>query len=72
MSPKLLPITAKVVIQLLRDNGFVESGQKGSHLKLHHPVLNMTTIVPVHNNKTLPVGLLKAIEQQTGVSMPRG
>jgi mRNA interferase HicA len=72
MSPKLLPTTAKVVIRLLLANGFIETGQKGSHLKLHHPLLNITTIVPVHHHKTLPIGLLKAIEQQTGVSMPRG
>jgi hypothetical protein len=40
------------------------SGQEGSHVEMKKG--SNTTIIPVHGNKDLKKGLIKAIEKQTG------
>ncbi len=52
--------TAKDVLRVLRKNGFVLVGQKGSHKKLRHQN-GAQVIVPDHGNKPLPIGTLKSI-----------
>ena len=60
-------LTAKQVIKRLKAEGFVEASQNGSHLKLFNVDTRQTAIVPVHSNKIIPIGTLKAIEKQSGV-----
>ena len=67
MSPRTPRLTAKQVIKQLKDAGFIAIGQTGSHLKLFHQETRRTAIVPIHSNKIIPMGTLKAIEKQSGV-----
>ncbi|NEO85711.1 MAG: addiction module toxin, HicA family [Spirulina sp. SIO3F2] len=68
MSPRTPRLNAKAVIKQLKAAGFVEVSQKGSHLKLFNPETRRTAIVPVHSQKAMPIGTLKAIEKQSGVT----
>lgn len=61
-------LTAKQLLRILRRHGFVEVGQRGSHVKLRHADGRYTT-VPVHPGRTIPTGLLRAILKQTGLTV---
>ena len=52
--------SASDVIRVLRRNGFVQIGQKGSHQKWRHPD-GRQVIVPAHGSKLIPIGTLKSI-----------
>jgi mRNA interferase HicA len=67
MSPKSPRLNAKQVIIQLKDAGFLEASQSGSHLKLFNPESRRTVIVPIHSNKIIPVGTLKSIEKQADI-----
>ncbi|MEL6439856.1 MAG: type II toxin-antitoxin system HicA family toxin [Cyanobacteria bacterium J06621_8] len=67
MSPRTPRLTAKQVIRQLKKSGFTEISQTGSHLKLFNQETRCTAIVPIHSNKIIPLGTLKAIEKQSGV-----
>ncbi|MBI2462871.1 MAG: type II toxin-antitoxin system HicA family toxin [Candidatus Spechtbacteria bacterium] len=62
-------LTARQVIRILRDNGFVLSRQRGSHMIWHNPQTNASVPVPLHgNNKSIPQGTLLAIVKQSGLA----
>lgn len=61
-----MPVTPKQIIKLLKDNGFEEVSQKGSHLKLRNPTTGRQTIVPMHA-KDIPPGTERAILKQAGL-----
>jgi len=66
----LLPaLTARQVLKALKQAGFVEDRQKGSHLVLIHPISNARTVVPIHAGKTIKKPLLRAIIQDAGLSV---
>lgn len=67
MSPKSPRLNAKQVIAQLKDAGFVEVSQSGSHLKLFNVETRRTAIMPVHTSKVLPLGTLKSIEKQADI-----
>lgn len=69
MSPKLPRLTAKELVKALKDLGFYEHHQKGSHLILKHPNRNCRVTVPMHSGKTLKLGTLKSILEQAEVSV---
>ncbi len=52
--------TANDVIRVLRRNGFVQVGQKGSHQKWRHADRRQV-IVPIHGSKLIPIGTLRSI-----------
>ena len=58
-----MPISGKEVVRRLEQLGWEVVGQRGSHVKLRKG--KRGTIVPVHGNKSLKRGLLRAIEKQT-------
>lgn len=66
--PKSPRLTAIQVIKQLKAAGFSEVSQNGSHLKLFNPENRRTVIVPIHSNKMIPIGTLKAIEKQSGIN----
>jgi predicted RNA binding protein YcfA (HicA-like mRNA interferase family) len=68
MSPKKKRLKAKQVVKILQANGFVVVDQEGSHVKLFNPGTRKQTIVPYHQGKDLKIGLLCAIEKQSGVN----
>jgi predicted RNA binding protein YcfA (HicA-like mRNA interferase family) len=67
MSPRTPRLTAKQIIKQLKNSGFIEIGQTGSHLKLFNQETRRTAIVPIHISKIIPLGTTKAIEKQSGV-----
>ncbi len=67
MSPKSPHLTAKEIIKQLKNNGFIEVKQTGSHLKLFNSETKRSTIVPIHSSKIIPLGTLKSIEKQSGI-----
>ncbi len=60
-------IDAIRMIKALKRLGFIETGQKGSHVLLEHPVSKAQTSVPMHGGD-LKRGLMKAILRQAGLS----
>ena len=58
---------SRAILKTLRENGFKKVSQKGSHVKLTDG--KKTVIVPVHGSNDIPLGTLKNIEKQSGVSL---
>ena len=61
-----MPLSPQKMIRLLKQNGFIEVSQNGSHKKMYHPVTKRTVIVPIHS-KALKKGLEQAILKQAGL-----
>lgn len=61
-----MPITAKQMIRLLKENGFIEVRQVGSHKRFENPVTGKATSVPYHC-KDLTKGTEQAILKQAGL-----
>jgi predicted RNA binding protein YcfA (HicA-like mRNA interferase family) len=59
---------AREVIRILRRQGFMLIGQKGSHQKWRH-ANGRQVIVPMHGNKPIPLGTLKSIIEGSGLGM---
>lgn len=60
-------LSAKHLIKLLEQNGFILKRAKGSHQLFYNPVTNKTVIVPVHGSKDLKKGTFMAILKQAGI-----
>ena len=60
MGEKFPVCTASEVVKVIRQHGFVLSGQRGSHQKWRHPDGRMV-IVAHHGPKSIPIGTLKSI-----------
>jgi predicted RNA binding protein YcfA (HicA-like mRNA interferase family) len=66
---KVLPtknLTHRDVIKILKENGFVEVRQKGSHMTLKDNK-GHTAQVPIHN-RTIGIGLVQRIWEQAGLT----
>ena len=55
------------IVKLLKQNGFIEKSQNGSHLKMYNPATNVTLPVPIHNDKELEHGIESKILKQAGI-----
>jgi predicted RNA binding protein YcfA (HicA-like mRNA interferase family) len=60
-------MSGKDVVKNLQNEGWTIKRQKGSHVQMTKGARHAT--VPIHGNKDLPKGTLKAIEKQTGVKL---
>jgi predicted RNA binding protein YcfA (HicA-like mRNA interferase family) len=60
-----MKLTAKALVRLLLQHGFVKTRQKGSHCRFVHPDGRKTT-VPVHDGD-LGKGLYYTILKQAGI-----
>lgn len=60
-------LNSSQIIKILKNHGFIQVSQTGSHLKLFNSISKRSTIVPIHKGKDLPIGTIKAIEKQSGV-----
>jgi predicted RNA binding protein YcfA (HicA-like mRNA interferase family) len=56
------------VIQKLKEDGWYEVAQKGSHVQFKHGTKPGRVTVP-HPKKDLPTGTLKSIEKQAGIKL---
>ena len=66
MEEQKMPITPKDMVKLLKQHGFVEVSQKGSHIKMWNEQTGKQTVVPMHC-KDLGKGLEQAILKQAGL-----
>ncbi|HLC97200.1 MAG TPA: type II toxin-antitoxin system HicA family toxin [Candidatus Nanoarchaeia archaeon] len=64
---KLPLLSSKEVCKFLEKEGFQLIRQKGSHCFYRHPD-GRTTVIPVHSNKDIKRGLLKAILEEIRIS----
>ena len=71
MTIKKLPsLSARQVVKILKEIGFYEDRQKGSHLILFNLKTNRRTVVPMHAGKPIKKTLLKSIiEKDAGISI---
>ena len=53
------------ILDRLRREGFEPVSVRGSHHKLHHPVLRKVVIVP-HPRRDIPIGTARSIYRQAG------
>ena len=60
-------INSKEILKILKNNGWDIVRQHGSHIRLKKE--DKATTVPNHGTKDIGIGLLKAIEKQTGVKL---
>ncbi len=60
-----MPLSAKEMLKLLKENGYEVISQNGSHVKLSNG--ERTIIVPNHGSKDLKKGLEQAILKQAGL-----
>jgi predicted RNA binding protein YcfA (HicA-like mRNA interferase family) len=58
--PKFPRPSGPEFVRFLEGIGFQQTRQRGSHVRLVHPDGRRTT-VPIHGNKELPIGLVRAI-----------
>ncbi len=61
-----MPMTPREMIKHLKQNGFTEVSQNGSHVKLKNESNGRQTIVPYHS-KSLKKGLEQEILKQAGL-----
>lgn len=61
-----MPMTAREIIKLLKQNGFEEISSNGSHRKLFNAQTNKTVIVPYHS-KELKKGTEQGILKEAGL-----
>ena len=63
-------LSAREVVRLLREEGWYEVGQRGSHLYLEHQDRPGKVTVPIHRG-TLKPGTLNSILKQAGLKGKR-
>lgn len=61
-------MTSREVIAALKADGWELDRVKGDHHQFRHPTKPGTVTVP-HPRKDFPVGTLKSIERQSGLSL---
>ena len=64
---KLLPISGRKMCKILEKLQFEKIHQVGSHARYVHPD-GRRTVVPVHGNEQLSIGLIKDIMKQAQIS----
>ena len=69
MSPRLAAMTAADTIKKLKKVGFSEWRQKGSHLTMYRESDQKALTVPIHFKKDLPVGTLRTIIREAGLTL---
>ena len=56
------------IIKALKQDGWYEVDQTGSHKQFKHPTKKGRVTVP-HPKRDLPVGTLRSIERQAGIKL---
>lgn len=62
-------MNGKQIIARLKKEGWSLIKIEGSHHIMKNDELNKKVPVPVHGSKDVQIGLIKAIEKQTGVKL---
>ena len=67
--PKLVPVTPRRMIKILKYLGFEEIRIKGSHHFFINQISKKSTTIPVHSNEVLGIGILKMILRDIDLSV---
>lgn len=69
--PRTLPsLKPQQVVRALKQSGFIELRQKGSHLVLYNQATSRRVVIPMHKGKDIKKPLLrKIIEQEAKMSI---
>jgi predicted RNA binding protein YcfA (HicA-like mRNA interferase family) len=59
-------MTAKEVLRILYEDGWMDKTQKGSHLQLVHPTKSGKVTVPIHKGD-MAIGTVHGILKQAGL-----
>ncbi|MEO5946939.1 MAG: type II toxin-antitoxin system HicA family toxin [Chitinophagaceae bacterium] len=59
--------SAKRIVQLVEQKGYLLKRVSGSHHIYFHPDLKKTVVVPIHANKDIPKGTFMSILKQAGI-----
>jgi predicted RNA binding protein YcfA (HicA-like mRNA interferase family) len=65
---KEVSMTSREVIRRLREDGWFETNQVGSHKQFKHGSKSGRVTVP-YPKRDIPVGTLKSIEKQAGIKL---
>lgn len=65
---KLSIMSGREIIKLLSKHGFEIVGRKGSHVRMKKITSEKTYIVIVPDHREIPIGTLKSIIRQSGLS----
>ena len=68
---RLHPLSFKKVREILINSGFALKSSRGSHFKYENKKAGRTVIVPHHKGRDIPVGTIKSIIEQSGISIER-
>jgi predicted RNA binding protein YcfA (HicA-like mRNA interferase family) len=61
-------VDSREVIRKLKQDGWYEVAQVGSHKQFKHPAKKGRVTVP-HPKREIPIGTLKSIEKQAGIKL---
>lgn len=68
MSPKLQRVKPRELVRALKNAGFSEQQQRGSHLRMWRGIDKRLVIVPMHPGKDVPTGTLRGILRDADIS----
>ncbi|OHA01085.1 MAG: hypothetical protein A3C11_01155 [Candidatus Sungbacteria bacterium RIFCSPHIGHO2_02_FULL_49_12] len=66
---KIPSLSSRKIIRALKKVGFTEDRQKGGHLVLINPKTKSRTIVPIHAGRDIKMPLVRAIINDTKLSV---
>ena len=69
MSPKLPRVGCRQLVRVLKRAGFQEQRQRGSHLHMRRASDGKRVTVPVHRERAVPIGTLRAILRDADISV---
>lgn len=69
MTPRIPAMTAREVVQKLKRAGFMEWRQSGSHLSMYREKDGKALTIPIHFKKDIPIGTLRAIIKESGMTV---
>ena len=69
MSDKLPRVTCDELLRVLKKDGFVSKRQKGSHLTMWRESDKRRVTVPIHPGREVPIGTLRSILRDAGISI---
>jgi len=67
--PRITPLPAKKMLKILKLLNFTLLRVKGSHHFYYNQETGKATVVPVHNNEDLGVGILREIIKDIDISI---
>ena len=67
--PPLPRATGRQVVRALQRGGYELSHIRGSHHYLRKPGVAALVVVPVHENRDLPIGTQRSILRQAGLTV---